>query len=461
VACFSNQSTAKDKSYQNEELILAVEEYRMRPPGRPWLFPIRFDEVDLPEFNLGAGKTLNDLQRTDLFGAKREPELARLSISISRVIGLPTTPAEATSKPVVPGIPHLKTESTTTLGSDNEEADKQRNGEQGHDGASVLARLKVLLRDPARDIELDDYVMEVADVTRQECVDTVTFPTSSDAMRTPVTAAHFVIRRAEQYYDRVNSLAEILAVGCAWGSTDGQDALWSRAMRIIANTTPMASGHTSLLDLRAYPRIIALYAAGLGAIARNRYSALRAVAVSAKYRGPEQARPVPVVAVCNTALPFRNAPFLASVVAMNSEQGHIADGDIEALSKGTGAVKLTPVSDDLHSRLRETLRPVIRDDDDYSETFDKLEVLLGVIAEDAAIQERTSGGYLLSGWVGRYAWHTPYNTDAFMQAAEEFSNQQSSCAPLNAGLFDGSPDRVNAAFSAMQQKVERVRFRVF
>lgn len=35
LACFSEQSRARAKSYQNEELNLAVEEMRQMPPGRP------------------------------------------------------------------------------------------------------------------------------------------------------------------------------------------------------------------------------------------------------------------------------------------------------------------------------------------------------------------------------------------------------------------------------------------
>jgi hypothetical protein len=317
------------------------------------------------------------------------------------------------------------------------------------------------LRDPAKDIELDDYVTERADTARRECIDTVTFPTSSDAMRSPVTAARFAIERVEEYWDIINRLARILSVGCAWGTTEEHDALWSRAMRVIANTTPMASGHSSLLDLRAYPRIIALYAAGLGAISRNRYSALNAVTVKAKYRDRERNRTVPVVEVCNTRLPFNTAPFLASAVAISTERGHISDSDIEAISRGAKLIRYTPVSDDLHTRLRETLKPIIRDDEEYSEIFDRLEVLLGVIAEDTAIQEKTADGHLAGGWVGRYIWRTPYSNGAFPQVFEEFHKQQASWAPFGAGVFDGSPERAEAAFSAMKEKVERRYAQVF
>lgn len=55
LACFSDNSRAKAKSHMNEELTLAVEEYRKMPPGRTWLIPVRFDAGDVPEWDLGAG----------------------------------------------------------------------------------------------------------------------------------------------------------------------------------------------------------------------------------------------------------------------------------------------------------------------------------------------------------------------------------------------------------------------
>src|ERR1022692_3489965 len=42
LACFSHNSASRDKSFQNEELVLAVEQLRLRPPDEPWLIPVRF-----------------------------------------------------------------------------------------------------------------------------------------------------------------------------------------------------------------------------------------------------------------------------------------------------------------------------------------------------------------------------------------------------------------------------------
>jgi TIR domain len=78
IACFSSHSAARRKSYQNEELLLAVDQLRQRQPDDPWLIPVRFDDCDVPDYELGAGRTLASLQRVDLFGANRQLGARRL-----------------------------------------------------------------------------------------------------------------------------------------------------------------------------------------------------------------------------------------------------------------------------------------------------------------------------------------------------------------------------------------------
>jgi hypothetical protein len=70
LACFSDQSRAREKSYMNEELTIATEEFRQMPPGRKWLIPVRLDDGEVPEWDLGAGRTLRDLNYGDLFGSR-------------------------------------------------------------------------------------------------------------------------------------------------------------------------------------------------------------------------------------------------------------------------------------------------------------------------------------------------------------------------------------------------------
>jgi hypothetical protein len=102
LACFSRLSRMRDKSYQNEELLLAIEEFRRRSPDRPWLFPVRFDECDLPDIDIGAGRTLASLQRTDLFGGSDtfSEAATRLAVAIRR--RLDHVPVTAPPPPAMP-----------------------------------------------------------------------------------------------------------------------------------------------------------------------------------------------------------------------------------------------------------------------------------------------------------------------------------------------------------------------
>jgi TIR domain len=78
LACFSTASTATARSRQHEELAWAAGEMRQRDPAVPWLIPVRFDDCLIPDLDIGASRSLRDLRTADLFGARRQEELARL-----------------------------------------------------------------------------------------------------------------------------------------------------------------------------------------------------------------------------------------------------------------------------------------------------------------------------------------------------------------------------------------------
>jgi hypothetical protein len=90
IACFSEHSGQRESSYQNEELILAVDLIRRRPPGLVWFIPVRFSNCKLPEFELGPGRTLDALQRVDLFGDFWDEGASRLVAAVHRILGSPS-----------------------------------------------------------------------------------------------------------------------------------------------------------------------------------------------------------------------------------------------------------------------------------------------------------------------------------------------------------------------------------
>jgi hypothetical protein len=66
VACFSEEYEEREKTYMNEELLIAVEELRQRRPGQKWFIPVKFSPCYIPEYNIGAGETLDALQYIEL-----------------------------------------------------------------------------------------------------------------------------------------------------------------------------------------------------------------------------------------------------------------------------------------------------------------------------------------------------------------------------------------------------------
>lgn len=67
ISCFSDAYHKRMKTYMNEELTLAIEELRQLPAQRVWFIPVLLCNCQIPDFNLGAGSTLRDIQGVALY----------------------------------------------------------------------------------------------------------------------------------------------------------------------------------------------------------------------------------------------------------------------------------------------------------------------------------------------------------------------------------------------------------
>jgi hypothetical protein len=67
LACFSREYENKTQTYMNEELILAIEILRIKAYDSGWFIPIKLSDCKIPDMDIGAGKTLNDIQCLNLF----------------------------------------------------------------------------------------------------------------------------------------------------------------------------------------------------------------------------------------------------------------------------------------------------------------------------------------------------------------------------------------------------------
>ena len=67
IACFSKEYNDRDKTYMNEELTLAIEELRQRPTDRIWFIPVKLNDCEIPDRDIGGGETLRDLHYVNLY----------------------------------------------------------------------------------------------------------------------------------------------------------------------------------------------------------------------------------------------------------------------------------------------------------------------------------------------------------------------------------------------------------
>lgn len=67
VACFSKESNAREQTYMSEELALAVEKLRERHFDKVWFIPVKLNECEIPDIDIGGGETLRDLQYVNLY----------------------------------------------------------------------------------------------------------------------------------------------------------------------------------------------------------------------------------------------------------------------------------------------------------------------------------------------------------------------------------------------------------
>jgi DNA-binding CsgD family transcriptional regulator len=66
IACFSREYWTRESSYMNDELAVAIGELRKHRPDRAWFMPILLSGSEIPEFDIGGGETLRDLQWINL-----------------------------------------------------------------------------------------------------------------------------------------------------------------------------------------------------------------------------------------------------------------------------------------------------------------------------------------------------------------------------------------------------------
>ncbi len=277
--------------------------------------------------------------------------------------------------------------------------------------ALAVAELKRYLPDPRHRIRLHDLLMNETN----RVIERSHFPNNQ---LQPTT--ELLEQRLREYEAAAGTLLALLIHGGYFADRPEHDELLVNVLRRLASR-PSEQGRLVLWrNAHQYPTLLALYALGLGSLHAHRPDPLaRALAtIRIQAQGEE--------------LPLGRA----------ASSWRVLDHGVMSSMPGLEKRK-TPISDYLHDRLRDTARSILPDDDDYDETFDRLEYFLGVVYAQARGDR--------SGPIGRFVWRSRYDDrpvpDELLVAHGD--------ALLSIGLFDGQRETLDRAKAAYDEGVSR------
>lgn len=436
LACFSTQSLGREKSYMNEELTLAIDEYRLRPPDKTWIIPVRFDDINLPYWGLGAGRSLGDFQFVNLFGEAFAAEGVRLTSTISRMTGGPA-PDAATIRAAV------------------SEADA------AHRPAMLRQLAKETALNPVRRIELDELISQETSRALTAMRDENQFPTRSlqgTAEEITVRAVEF----ASSYWELTRPLCWGLQVIARYAPSDAFTP-WTTAVGSLASeATRDRNGNTLLLDLRNLPALCAMFTGALAAIGQGRWDNLKALVVETTIMNKYQDQRLSLVDAVTPHAPFAadSAALVPNTLARSVAHDEDPTTALNAFVTNQQPKYHTPVADWLHHLLRPAFDEQFPDDEIYSLAFDRTEVMLGVISQDQANVRATSERSWPdhSQWFGRSTWRHPYSRiTPIDDLAQEIRSQGDMWGPLTVGLFGGSAERASTAVEKYAKHYQSMR----
>ncbi|WP_217132890.1 toll/interleukin-1 receptor domain-containing protein [Leucobacter chinensis] len=431
LACFSSNLAKRDKSYQFEELTLAAEEYRLRPPGASWLMTARLDECEVPEFDLGAGRTLGrSIHRADLFGAQKSAQISRLVVAIQRSMGS------------LPGTPPVSVSAIAA--------------EAGQAKSDVVETLRNLLRNPSLVMDYDDYLSNLREPIREALKDRDRFPLSvPQAMRMDKDFAREWTDRVRDYDDLLAPALVPLKLIAMYGTRAHEQEL-AQTIRMLAQES-QDTGTEILLSVHEYPAVVATYVVALGALAKQNYSMLRSATSDVRIL-TNHGQSIPFILASGNQSVIGIGQWLAlgTLLCLEEDKKEPDEEQVEKLLTGRGARRYTPISDHLYTLLAPLYQHQFAGDSEYAEAFDRVEVLLDAISEDARAQAgEFYGGH---GGYGRYTWrhrHSRQGPETVM--LQEARAQGPGWTPLLGGLFGGESDRAIAALEAVEELAGHIR----
>ena len=96
IACFSDEFKSRSYTPMNSELYIAIEELQNRAFEQDWFIPLKLTPCEIPDINIGAGRSLSDIQCLSMY-----PDW---DVSVQRLIqslrGVPVIPSAQWRSPI-------------------------------------------------------------------------------------------------------------------------------------------------------------------------------------------------------------------------------------------------------------------------------------------------------------------------------------------------------------------------
>jgi hypothetical protein len=284
-------------------------------------------------------------------------------------------------------------------------------------GDDLLAAIKQSVADPTAGPSLNDLL-------NAEAGRLVTALAGDEFDPAAPASDQAVIDRLDRYAALTGDLASAVALGARW-SGDAVRPIWTSLLERVVGAVDRGQGQTIWADLSLYPAVLLLYASGVGALAGARYDNLRAVLLEPHLRYHNEWR--------------------AAVEALNA----IAVLDPRQAARVAGLPNtFAPLSDRLAADLRPLVVDLVPDDSAFDRLFDRFEYLLGLVYVDFT---KTAWGP-----TGRFA-ADQYGTGGDRLIDAEITEAGASWAPLAAGLFGGSYERLEESLGRWRKYVDEVR----
>lgn len=430
LACFSDNSNTKRKSYMNEELNLAVEEYRQVAPGQTWIIPVRFSDVQLPPWELSAGRTLSDINYVNFFGDSK-----------------PTAAAELTKK-----LGELLEVSTP----DPRQIQAAVEDENAEERAIHLTRLaKEMLLDPKKQIELDDLVSNEVKRLINILNDTKPDEQYRKLKRGPERDI-FAAEQADYLAQASAPFCATLKVAACWGTAE-QLQPWAGGIHQLSSAAyKIRPGNEDLHLLLRIPTLIAILTSTIATIHKKRWDNLKTLVVDQAISISQREVPVQLLEITGIyEIMDRN---LANVI-WRAQVGGVS---FQEAIQNKRTHHFTPEAEWINHFMSPWFDDLVASKEEYDTIFDKAEVILGLLSTDQIISSRTTEEQnrefrYSTHWFGRSTrLLRRYQTTPITIFIDELNRQRTQWPPLKAGLFGGSEQRATAALKEYEELFNKI-----